>query len=94
MMTTMFVKDVLECDDDTLNDCDVNADCVEATGGYQCVCHEGFMGDGYTSGTGCTKDCDSGYFLADSGDCEGLKLDSFLFYIVQGAYEQLSHAKN
>ena len=30
-----------------LDMCDVNATCVDLVGSYDCLCDEGFMGDGY-----------------------------------------------
>jgi len=31
--------------------CDVNADCVNSAGSYQCICRRGYTGDGLT----CTR---------------------------------------
>lgn len=38
--------DVDECSDSDLNDCDVNADCINTVGSYVCECKETFIGDG------------------------------------------------
>ena len=37
--------DVNECLSER-HECDVNADCVNTEGGYNCSCREGFMGNG------------------------------------------------
>ena len=40
-----FYLDVNECLSER-HDCDVNADCINTEGGYNCSCREGFMGNG------------------------------------------------
>eukprot|EP01083_Nonionella_stella_P084379 233577_1 len=47
-----------ECTSDELNDCDDNASCTDTEGSYQCVCNDGYTGDGYASSTGCALTCD------------------------------------
>lgn len=39
-------RDIRECDNSNRNDCDRNADCIEKVGGYDCVCKDGWEGDG------------------------------------------------
>lgn len=41
-------KDVDECAEASLNDCDVNADCENNDGGYSCKCKDGYTGNGRT----------------------------------------------
>ena len=38
--------DINECDNDTLNECHVNANCNNTVGNYSCECEQGFTGDG------------------------------------------------
>ena len=47
--------DLDECDDGTHN-CDVNAECNNTLGSYNCKCRDGFRGNG----TKCTGNC---YFI-------------------------------
>ena len=35
-----------QCSHPVLNDCDINADCIDEAYGYTCICKEGFEGDG------------------------------------------------
>ena len=37
-----------ECADSALNNCDVNASCVDNDGGFSCFCNIGYEGDGVT----------------------------------------------
>ena len=39
--------DINECTSE-MDDCDVNADCVNLPGSYLCTCRDGFTGDGST----------------------------------------------
>ena len=38
--------DVNECSNESTNDCDVNANCTNSPGSYNCQCISGFAGDG------------------------------------------------
>ena len=38
--------DINECNNDTLNNCDINATCSDTNGSYYCQCKDGFTGDG------------------------------------------------
>ena len=40
--------DIDECDDESTNDCDTNADCTNIDGGSTCKCKTGWEGDGKT----------------------------------------------
>ena len=56
--------DVNECNDDTLNNCDPNAMCMDQNGTFTCQCRTGFTGDGYLvpgsgSGSDATPGCTS-----------------------------------
>ena len=37
-----------ECSNKTLNDCDINAKCIDLVDGYECECNYGFIGNGIT----------------------------------------------
>ena len=39
--------DINECDDGTAS-CDVNAQCINTNGSYNCSCSSGYSGDGMT----------------------------------------------
>ena len=41
------VIDINECDDGTAS-CDVNAQCINTDGSYNCSCSSGYSGDGMT----------------------------------------------
>ena len=41
-----YISDVDECQNDTLNTCDVNADCSDTDGSFTCTCREGYSGTG------------------------------------------------
>jgi len=41
-----FNSDFDECVSDSTNDCHVNATCANTEGSFQCMCLEGFSGDG------------------------------------------------
>ncbi|XP_010559162.1 PREDICTED: probably inactive receptor-like protein kinase At2g46850 [Tarenaya hassleriana] len=54
--------------------CDRNARTVNATaveGGVRCVCQDGFVGDGFVSGTGCLKSCYKDGKEAFGEKCDG-----------------------
>ncbi len=58
------VTDNNECEDDP-SVCDMNADCTNTPGSYECSCRAGFTGDGVT----CTE-CDDGkYGLNCASEC-------------------------
>ena len=41
-------SDIDECANSVLNECDVNAECSNNVGSYDCSCYRGFTGDGYS----------------------------------------------
>ncbi len=41
----LTISDMIECNGE--NSCDVNADCSNTIGGYNCQCKPGFTGDGF-----------------------------------------------
>ena len=47
-----FLTDIDECDRD-LDNCDVNAACMNTVGSYDCMCNAGFDGSGFNG------DCNS-----------------------------------
>ncbi|KAH6801417.1 hypothetical protein C2S52_001881 [Perilla frutescens var. hirtella] len=48
-------RDINECDDSSLNPCDINANsiCNNTLGSVNCSCSKGYYGDGRKDGTGC-----------------------------------------
>ena len=46
-MHYLNILDLDECEAESLNDCDVNANCTNMIGGYDCECHESYFGDGF-----------------------------------------------
>ena len=40
-------SDINECESEMANDCDVNADCTDTVGSYDCNCSSGYEGDGF-----------------------------------------------
>ena len=42
-----IAADIPECDRG-LDDCDMNATCINTPGSYDCMCNTGFAGDGFT----------------------------------------------
>ena len=40
------ISDTDECADPSLNNCDTDATCTNTEGSYQCVCNDGYSGDG------------------------------------------------
>ncbi|XP_038062477.1 ALK tyrosine kinase receptor homolog scd-2-like [Patiria miniata] len=85
----IFMIDINECDDESTNDCDANADCVDLDDGYDCICKDGFNVDEATGSCqrmnecddDSTNDCDANadcVDLDDGYDCickEGFNLD-------------------
>ena len=47
MIFIFFVSDIEECLNGT-HGCDVNADCNNTLGSYNCSCKDGFLGNGTT----------------------------------------------
>jgi len=43
----VYFTDIDECRLD-MHDCDVNAECLNAVGKYQCRCQSGFTGTGFS----------------------------------------------
>ena len=41
------IIDIDECENETLNACDVHANCSNNVGSYDCFCLSGFEGDGF-----------------------------------------------
>ena len=46
MVYYFFLVDIDECEE-SLDDCDVNADCNNTVGSYNCFCRSGFEGNGF-----------------------------------------------
>ena len=42
-----FTTDVDECAEDSVS-CDINATCINTAGSFECICNEGFEGNGTT----------------------------------------------
>ena len=42
----VIVLDIDECSNDTLNNCDINASCMDIEGSYLCMCDIGYTGNG------------------------------------------------
>ena len=54
-MLSLFILDIDECSDNSLNDCHVNATCSNNNGSYVCSCNNGWTGNGFS--------CSGGYFF-------------------------------
>ena len=52
----LFLVDIDECDRD-LDNCNVNATCMNTVGSYDCMCNAGFEGSGFIG------DCNSEFQL-------------------------------
>lgn len=52
----MYIADMNECADETLNQCLNPKRCVNMEGSYTCSCPTGYKGDGTKVGTGCRPD--------------------------------------
>lgn len=48
-----LLADIDECKDPNLNDCDVNAICINTSRSFNCSCIDHYFGDGRTDGRGC-----------------------------------------
>ena len=46
LIIIVSISDVDECQNDTLNNCDDNADCFDTEGSFDCTCREGYNGTG------------------------------------------------
>ena len=46
LIIIVYISDVDECQNDTLNNCDDNADCFDTEGSFNCTCREGYNGTG------------------------------------------------
>ena len=52
--------DINECDSDSLNECDRNADCIDTIGSHNCSCNTGYEGDGFScTGYNLFQSCDA-----------------------------------
>lgn len=49
----LMMADIDECKDPNLNDCDVNAICINTPGSFNCSCIDNYFGDGRTDRRGC-----------------------------------------
>ena len=58
-----FLLDINECESDSLNDCDGNADCIDTIGSYNCSCSPGYEGNGFNC-TGYTTVCGGVLYVA------------------------------
>ena len=45
--SNLFTPDFNECLQDEDNNCDVNAECADTDGSFQCTCSLGYEGDGF-----------------------------------------------
>ena len=67
-------QDVNECStygiskNETLNNCDINAACINTFGSFKCKCNKGFIGDGSMGNCFNGKFC-SGRFCRQNGEC-------------------------
>jgi hypothetical protein len=67
-------QDVNECSkyeiskNETLNNCDLNAACINTFGSFKCKCNKGFIGDGSLGNCFNGKFC-SGRFCRQNGEC-------------------------
>ena len=46
LIIVVCISDVDECQNDTLNNCNVNADCFDTEGSFNCTCRAGYTGTG------------------------------------------------
>ena len=46
LIIIVYISDVDECQNDTMNDCDDNADCFDTEGSFTCTCRDGYSGTG------------------------------------------------
>ena len=74
MLATLFSfnTDIDECEDPTLNNCDVNAMCINTCGSFLCMCNDGYFG----KGTHC-EPCnpEKPFYIGYTKNCTGI-----LFY--------------
>jgi hypothetical protein len=42
----IIFQDIDECSNESTNDCNINANCTNTPGSYNCQCHSGFSQDG------------------------------------------------
>ena len=46
--SVFLVSDIDECGDSNLNNCSEIANCTDTVGSYECMCSEGYTGDGFS----------------------------------------------
>ena len=46
LFISAMMLDFDECDDSSTNDCHINASCINSVGSFECICTDGFVGNG------------------------------------------------
>ena len=62
LLLSPILADVNECSNVSLNECDMNASCMDTIGSYVCTCNDGYLGDGFNCSGEITCDC---YIIPD-----------------------------
>ena len=65
-----------------MSECDMNANCTNTEGSYECGCNEGYEGDGYIGNCTNVDECELGWHNCDvNANCTGMFNNSELkFY--------------